>query len=178
MPSRFIVRDFRNNFYYHVLNKGIDNKNIFLDKQDYRVFLFYLFIYTSSLEKVKGQYKDLPTRFKNKNLHGEIELLANFLMPNHFHLIFLQKSKNALSRLMKQLSNGYTTYFNQKYKHRGGIFLGRYKAVGFDNALQANKLVQQLDITHKNDEWSWFDNAKIEITSQDNVDISGIRIDE
>src|SRR4030043_1464419 len=131
MPSRFIVRNFVENGIYHIYNKSVEEK-LFNDDQDYRVFLFYLFIYTSSPVIVKGKYSDLPLRLESKNLNDEIKILGYCLIPNHFHLLLQQKTRNAIPKLMKQIINGYTLYFNQKSKRIGNLMQGRYKATKID----------------------------------------------
>lgn len=70
-----------------------------------------------------------PPRLQAKNLAGQITLIAYCLMPNHFHFLLQQITKDATSKLMKQLLNAYTFYFNKKYERTGAIFEGRYKAV-------------------------------------------------
>jgi len=50
-------------------------------------------------------------------------------MPNHFHLLLFQISKYAIPKLLQQITNAYTQYFNQKYKRVGSLFQGPYKAV-------------------------------------------------
>ena len=129
MPSRFVLRNFSENSFYHILNHGIENKAIFLDMQDFRVFLFYLFIYLANPEEVKKKYPDLPPRLLTKNLSGDVKLIAYCLMPNHFHLVLHQLTGGPIPSLMKQVMNGYTFYFNNKYKRVGSLVSGRYKSV-------------------------------------------------
>lgn len=137
MPSRYVVRDFAENNVYHVFNRGVEKRTIFLDEQDYRIFLYYLFIYLAPLEKVLTRYPILPLRLHSKNLAKEIDFFCYCLMPNHFHFLIRQITKNGISKLIKQLTNAYTLYFNQKYKRVGGLLQGRFKAVGVktDNLL-------------------------------------------
>lgn len=129
MPSRHVIRNFVEDGYYHVFNRGVEKRNIFLADQDYQIFLYYLFIYLKPLEQVLIKYPDLPIRLYGKNLSSELNLLGYCLMPNHFHLLIKQKSINAVSKLLKQITNAYTLYFNQKYKRVGGLMQGRFKAV-------------------------------------------------
>lgn len=129
MPSRYVVRRYEENAFYHVFNRGVEKRDIFLDEQDYNIFLYYLFIYTAPLKKVLIKYPDLPIRLYNKNLYGAIDLVAFCLMPNHFHLLLRQQSITAVQKLLKQLTNAYTFYFNNKYKRVGGLVQGRFKAV-------------------------------------------------
>lgn len=39
---------------------------------------------------------------------------------------------NAMPKLMKQMANSYTTYYNRKYKRVGAVMQGRYKSVEVD----------------------------------------------
>lgn len=129
MPSKYVVRNFTENSYHHVYNRGVEKRNIFLDEQDYRIFLYYLFIYLLPLKEVLSKYPDLPIRLYKTNLHGKVELLSYCLMPNHFHFLLKQTTVDGISRLLKQLTNAYTLYFNQKYKRVGGLMQGNFKSV-------------------------------------------------
>ncbi|MDO8503803.1 MAG: transposase [bacterium] len=133
MPSKYVVRNLRGNSYYHVYNRGVENRDIFLDRQDYETFLFYLYIYTAVPEEIQVKYPNLPPRLKIKNLSGDINLAAYCLMPNHFHLLVKQGSTNSMPRLLKQITNGYTTYFNSKYQRKGKLMHGRYKSVPIES---------------------------------------------
>ncbi len=133
MPSKYVIRSFIENTYYHVFNRGIEKRKIFEDGQDYRIFIYYLFVYLSPLDKVLKAYPKLRTHLKNKNLNKELELVAYCLMPNHFHFLIKQKSKDAISRFMKQLANAYTVYFNNKSKRVGALMQGRFKAALIDS---------------------------------------------
>ena len=128
MPSKHVLRSFRENSYYHIFNRGVEKRPIFLDGDDYQLFQHYLFTYLRPIEEVLEKESDTPLRLIDKSLSGELELLAYCLMPNHFHLLLKQKSRDAVPRLLKQLTNAYTYYFNQKYQRVGALMQGRYKA--------------------------------------------------
>lgn len=132
MPSKYVVRSFTENSFYHVFNRGVEKRNIFLDEQDYKTYFYYLLIYLYPLEEVLKLYPKLHIRLQAKNLSSEVSLLAYCLMPNHFHLLLKQNSKDAVSKLLKQITNAYTLYFNQKYKRVGGLFQGTFKAARVD----------------------------------------------
>ena len=129
MPSRYVIRQFEEGAFYHVFNRGVEKRNIFLDEQDYNMFLYYLFVYITPLEQVLIKYPLLPVRLYNKNLHGKIDLISFCLMPNHFHFLLRQESIDGVRKLLKQITNAYTLYFNNKYQRVGGLVQGRYKAV-------------------------------------------------
>ena len=104
-----------------------------MDEEDYHLFLYYLYIYLTPLEKVLRRYHSLPIRLFNKNVAKHVDLLAYCLMPNHFHLLVKQKGNTGVSNFMKQLSNAYTQYFNSKYKRSGSLFEGPFKSVAITN---------------------------------------------
>ncbi len=142
MPLKFVTRNLKSNAYYHVYNQGLGKREIFLDSEDYKMFLYYLDIYTSSLVEVEARYPELPHRLKSNNLSSEIKLIAYCLMPDHFHLLVKQQTPDALPKLMKQITNGYTTYFNAKYKRAGGVVQGRYRAVIIESEFLVLEMVR------------------------------------
>ena len=42
MPPKNTIKQYVEGAYYHIYNRGVEKRNIFLDKQDYSVFLRYL----------------------------------------------------------------------------------------------------------------------------------------
>lgn len=105
-----------------------------MDEKDYRFFETYLSIYLYPLPEVLKRYPDVPSRLHSKNLSNDVELLAYCLMPNHFHLILKQKTIHGISKLMKQMINAYTLFFNQKNNRTGSLMQGRFKAVQITDA--------------------------------------------
>lgn len=147
MPYKYVIRNLRENAYYHVYNIGVENRDIFLDKGDYETFLYYLHVYTLPWEEVIRRYPSVPPRLMAKNLNNNILVIAYCLMPNHFHLLVKQKTPSVLPKLMKQLVNGYTTYFNGKHKRAGSLFRGRYKSVVVESEYL---LLQMVRFVHLN----------------------------
>jgi len=147
MPSKYVIRNLRGNSYYHVFNRGVNSRDIFLDRQDYETFLYYLYIYTKPPLDIQAKYPSLPTRLKAKNLSGDINLVAYCLMHNHFHLLLKQKSATAMPKFIKQVVNGYITYFNKKHKRNGTIFHGRYRSARIESDYL---LVQMIRYVHLN----------------------------
>lgn len=141
MPSKNEVKIYKADAYYHLYNRGVEKRIIFIDQQDYAVFLSYLKTYLlpkdeKSLQKKladpKTNYKDRDTIVKLlrlNNFYDTLELLAYYLMPNHFHLLIYQKSSDAIDKFMNSLITRYAMYFNRKYKRVGPLFQGIYKAV-------------------------------------------------
>ncbi len=141
MPAKNSRKSYIEEGYYHVYNRGVEKRSIFLDKQDYSVFLSYLKEYLLPKDE-KLLYKQLFSSdisyiqkdkilkaLRMNNFNQELRLLAYCLMTNHFHLFLKQKSATTIDRFMNSLGTRYTMYFNRKYKRVGSLYQGVYKAV-------------------------------------------------
>ena len=145
MPSKNIIKIYIENGFYHIYNRGVEKRKIFVDEQDYRVFLSYLKIYLSrrkeSIDDIennenadyKNQNKTISEIYKLNNFNNKIKLISYVLMPNHFHLELKQKNKKEIESFMRSLITKYSKYFNKKYERIGPLFQGRYKAVLIKN---------------------------------------------
>ena len=91
---------------YHVMLRGINRGDIFLEDDDKVVFLNTLL-----LKKSKGEYV----------------LNAYCLMDNHVHLL-IQEKEDDIARIMKRIGITYVSYFNKKYQRVGSLFQDRYKS--------------------------------------------------
>jgi len=132
MPAKNTIKQYMENGYYHIYNRGVDKKEIFLNEQDCRVFLYYLKVYLSPPETLtddKFLAPKLRYKIENLNLSKEIELLSFALMPNHFHIQIKQHSKDGIVKLTRRLLTAYVQYFNRKYKRVGRLFESTYKGV-------------------------------------------------
>ncbi|MBI2621964.1 MAG: transposase [Candidatus Levybacteria bacterium] len=141
MPAKNSLKQYLEKGYYHIYNRGVEKRKIFLDKQDYSVLLSYLKEYL-----LPKNEKELKERLSNptitsierdnilktlrlNNFSSEITLLAFCLMPNHFHFFIKQKNPNAIDKFMRSLCTRYSMFFNKKYKRVGSLYQGVYKAV-------------------------------------------------
>lgn len=122
-------KQFASGTLYHIFNRGTAKTKIFLDREDYGLFLSRLreYLYpekvdTAALAKtrqyVRGQ---LPS--------GVFDLLCYCLMPNHFHFLLHQKTELSASKLISKLCTSYSKVFNYKYKRVGALFQDQFKAV-------------------------------------------------
>lgn len=137
MPAKNVVKQFLEHGHYHIYNRGVDKRDIFLDDQDYKTFLSLLKSYLgpppSPSPSTDSPYKtEKPSLLKHRhamNLTSEAKLLAYCLMPNHFHLLVKQNTPHAITKLIRRVATSYVTYFNQKYDRSGTLFQGTYRAV-------------------------------------------------
>lgn len=144
--------------YYHIFNRGINRQVVFLDETDRARFLFLILYFQSPLV---FQNIGRPTREFVKhsvfNISEEIveqvvvtryvELVEFCLMPNHFHLILKEVVEGGTAKYMQRVLNGYTKYFNTKYKKSGHLFQGPYCAIHVENNRQLLHLSAYI---HKN----------------------------
>ncbi len=124
MPSKNSLKQYVQDGYYHVYNRGNDKRLIFVDDQDYRVFLRLLKISLTIREEL-----DYEEFIRIVNRAESVELIAYCLMPNHFHLILKQLKETGMADFMRSVMTAYVSYFNKKYERTGSLFQGRYKAI-------------------------------------------------
>lgn len=122
MPSKNRVKIYIPDSYYHIYNRGVAKQDIFLDDEDYRVFINLFKRYLG-----KNPEKDNRER-EYQHFHNDIKLLSYCLMPNHFHLFVYQKNFSGVTQLLRAVCTSYTGYFNKKYKRVGPLFQGIFKA--------------------------------------------------
>ena len=135
MPCKNTVREYKENGFYHIYNRGVAKQNIFLDKQDYKVFIGYLKLYLASKD-LQGRILQVPPTKQLKNFYQQAFLHCYCLMPNHFHLLLFQKEVCGIPLFLKSLLTKYSMYFNKKYKRVGPVFQGKYKAVEVESEEQ------------------------------------------
>jgi len=111
--------------YYHVTARGNNREYIFKKEIDKGYFLKLL---NDSRQKM---------RFK---------LMGYVLMDNHYHLL-VQTGDIKLQKIMHQINNKYSKYFNAVYKRCGHVFQGRYKASSIQNE---QYLLKVLTYIHQN----------------------------
>src|SRR3989339_1181107 len=100
MPSRNIRKTYVDHTYYHIYNRGVEKRKIFLDQQDYATFLGCLKLYLTPPQTIDRRFAhtlqgetllDTKTVFapsRQPNNHtNSIDLVAYCLIPNHFHFL-------------------------------------------------------------------------------------------
>lgn len=164
MPARNAIKTYLENGYYHIYNRGVEKREIFLDRQDYEVFLSYLEDYLTErdLDKLRNELSNKELDWIKKeqilrkininNFNGEVTLLCYCLIPNHFHFLIKQKGQNSIDHFMRSLCTRYTLYFNKKYKRVGPLYQGVYKAVMVESdeqLLELSRYIQHQALFHQ-----------------------------
>lgn len=122
MPKRNVLKDDKENSYYHIYTSGHGNQRIFKDDSDYEYFLSLFHRYLS-LAPQKDKYGKLYP-----HMRGSVELLCYNLLPSYIHLLLFQKDKTAMTELIRSVMTSYSMYFNKKYSRSGALFASRYQA--------------------------------------------------
>lgn len=122
---------------YHIFNRGHTSAPIFYKAVDYKKFIETMLYYQNSYPPLRfSKFTQLRREERNKILDqlrkkGEflVDLVSYCLMPTHFHFELKQNIDNGILRFIYLLSNSYSHYFNTKYRRKGTLFEGRFKAV-------------------------------------------------
>jgi REP element-mobilizing transposase RayT len=91
----------------HVICRGIESRNIFIDKTDKNRFL-------ERLDRVLSE--------------TQTPCYAWALLDNHLHLL-LKTGNESISKLMLRILTGYVVSFNRRHKRSGHLFQNRFKSI-------------------------------------------------
>lgn len=133
MPAKNALKLYLEHGYYHLYNRGVARDEIFLDEQDYAVFLSYLKEYLSPPALDRVPQESINEEYKRKNFSDEINLVAYCLMPNHLHLLVSQLEPRSIEGFTRALLGRYASYFNKRHGRVGHLFQGVYKGILIEN---------------------------------------------
>jgi len=136
---------------YHIMIRGNERTNIFLDDEDRIKFINIL---------------------GNKKKEKEYSIYAYCLMNNHVHLL-IKEEQDDISRIMKKINTSYAYYFNKKYNRIGHVFQDRFKSESIEddryflaairyihnNPVQANIVTEAVQY-HWSSYWSYLSKDK------------------
>ena len=111
---------------FHVLNRGVDKRNIFLDDGDCIRFIHNMFEFNKS-----SPANNTASHLEPSQLAATPEVLANdlrsrystprqkivglhgwVLMRNHYHLLLSEHVEGGLTQFIRKLNIGYAKFFN------------------------------------------------------------------
>lgn len=136
--------------YYHIYNRGVDHRNIVTDTADSDRFLQSLIEFNS--EKVTGGLYEMSFLKNPPKPKQLVEVVCYCLNPNHFHLLLKEINEGGISKFMHRFIGGYSKYFNNKYKRKGTLLQGRFKAKHIsdnDYLLHASAYINLNDKVHQ-----------------------------
>ncbi len=134
----FMQRNFSQQGYYHIYNRGALKQTLFHDQKDYARFLFLLLAQQGNntflkITRLLGKHRmlDIQQTLEEKvddiARERQVEVINFCIMPNHFHVTLHELQDGGISRYMQKILNGYGKYFNKKYEKSGHVFQGAYK---------------------------------------------------
>lgn len=103
-----IPRKYSESGIYHIMFRGVNQQNIFEEKQDYIKLLNVI----SDIKKEMG-----------------FEIYAYCFMSNHVHIVLKENGYKEISLIMKRILTKYARWYNIKYKRTGALIANRYKSV-------------------------------------------------
>lgn len=139
--------------FYHVLNRGVEKRNIVAGDKDRLRFLHDLYVFNDADPASNYILADRHVEKKRELL---VHLHAFCLMNNHYHLLLSEAREEGISLFMQKLNMGYTKYFNEKYDRVGTLWQGKYKKILIERDAHLNYIpfyihLNPLDYTHP--EW-------------------------
>lgn len=116
--------------YYHIYNRGVDKRDIFMDKNDINRFVLSVkeFNVVKPIGSIKERLIELKELSGVQHPQPLISIVCYCFNPNHFHFIIKQEVDGGISEFFKRLLGGYTNYFNLVHKRSGALFQGRFKS--------------------------------------------------
>ena len=96
---------------YHIIMRGVNRQDIFLDNDDFQRFM-------GTVERVKSG--------------SPFDLYGYCLMSNHIHLL-LHENGEEIPQIMKRIGGSYAWWYNRKYERSGHVFQGRYRSECVEN---------------------------------------------
>ena len=157
--------------FYHIYNRGVDKRDIFMNPADVKRFLFCMSLFNTE-DLVGSVYLDSMRKRKELKLRSSapqksrklVNFIAYCLNQNHYHFILEPLMENGVQKFMHRLSTGYTNYFNEKEKRSGSLFQGRYKAKHISSnryLLHSSVYVNLNNRVHRNLNKKWMNNLPI-----------------
>lgn len=115
---------------FHILNRGVEKRKIFLDDKDYYRFFHNLEDFNDKdLTILPYSVRRSAIRKPKKSKKKLVNVLCWCMMPNHYHILVQEVIDGGASIFSKKISSGYTQYFNLKNERSGVLFQGRSKII-------------------------------------------------
>jgi len=153
-------RKFSNDSVWHIYNRGVERRDVFLHTADYLRFVVNLYEFNDSAPALNVGYhliaSPIEVRLQYPRKEQLVDILAFCLMPNHYHLMVQQRVENGITIFMRKLGTGYTNYFNTKYERVGPLFQGTFKSVMLEREAHFIHLPHYIHLNpldFKNPEW-------------------------
>lgn len=115
---------------YHIFNRSVRSLTIFKGKKDYSLFLEAMQYYLQTDPPIRfSLYRVQKTKYPINLANKNVTIINYCLMPTHFHFTLRQEHEDGIRQYIQRLTNSFAHYFNIKYKTKGPVFEGNFKAV-------------------------------------------------
>jgi putative transposase len=150
---------------YHLYNRGVDKRIVFVSKMEWDRFVALLYICNQekmiAMEDYPRTFAEIPPIQKDPL----VDILAYCLMPNHFHIMVRERAEGGISKYMQKVTTAYTMYFNARHDRTGSLFGGTFKATHVDDDVYLKYLVAYIHLNPiKLIEPSWKDDGIHDMT--------------
>lgn len=119
---------------FHLLNRGVEKKEIFYSEKNYLRFVHNLYDFNDTAYSFpyfqRSKFRKLGHRMSKKQI---VDLLCWTLMPNHVHNLVMEKTNGGVSAFSRKIFGGYTKYINEEQERSGVLFQGRSKIIPVRN---------------------------------------------
>lgn len=116
--------------FYHVLNRGVDGRNIFMDDSDRIRFVHDLYEFNDTAPAPQFSRRSENVGLTISNIREKIvEIHGWCVMRSHYHLLLSELVEGGLSLFIRKLNVGHARAFNVKHKRIGTLFAGRTKKI-------------------------------------------------
>ncbi|MEK7142419.1 MAG: transposase [Patescibacteria group bacterium] len=136
--------------HYHLYNRGVDKRIIFVDENDYKRFTALLYLCNSTnpvdMRVLFNKGLSFVEVFSVDRREQIVDIGAYCLMPNHFHILVRERIEKGISIFMEKLSTAYSMYFNKRNNRTGRLSEGPFKAKHIDNEHYFNWLFSYIHL--------------------------------
>ena len=115
---------------YHVLNRGVEKRTLFLDDADRARFVHDMWEF-NDVKNATQVWHHQSRGLRNPYILKDriVDIHGWCLMDNHYHLLISEIAEGGLTKFARRLNVGYANYFNERYKRNGTLFQGRTKKI-------------------------------------------------
>jgi putative transposase len=117
--------------FFHILNRGVEKRDIVLDDGDRMRFIRSMFILndTNTAPNAITQKGRREDQTKRRSLLVKIHAFC--LMPNHYHMLVspIGDNEENLSKFMQKFNMAHAKFFNEKYERTGVLWQGVFKKI-------------------------------------------------
>lgn len=141
MISKRTKAIFQTGSLYHIYNRGVEKRKIFMDDSFYRKFLNNLWDFNDARPSPDNRIHRDRNSVDRQKL---VEIYGYVLMPNHYHLVIRQLVDGGIERYMRKVGIGYAMYFNTRENRVGPLFQGRFRVRTIEDDTQLLQLFRYI----------------------------------